>query len=149
RISPPATAPASQSIAVQPVRASKSEAWPTRMPGMSVRPFMRPQAEACATAHVSIVGIGGYPLDLAKRIVGAFQDFVLLGIRAIGNVFRSPHYADDVFIQMDTIGVGSLPIVVLIGFFSGAVMAMQMSRALAVYGAQGQIGKIVSITLVR
>ena len=50
---------------------------------------------------------------------------------------------------MDTIGVGSLPIVIMIGFFSGAVMAMQMSRALATYGAQGQIGKIVSITLVR
>ncbi len=50
---------------------------------------------------------------------------------------------------MDTIGVGSLFIVSLIGFFSGLVMAMQMSRALATYGAQGQIGQIVSITLVR
>jgi phospholipid/cholesterol/gamma-HCH transport system permease protein len=37
----------------------------------------------------------------------------------------------------------------LIGFFSGVVMALQMSRALATYGAQGQIGQIVSITLVR
>ncbi len=50
---------------------------------------------------------------------------------------------------MDAIGVGSLFIVSLIGFFSGLVMAMQMSRALATYGAQGQIGQIVSITLVR
>ena len=50
---------------------------------------------------------------------------------------------------MDAIGVGSLFIVSLIGFFSGVVMALQMSRALAVYGAQGQIGQIVSITLVR
>src|SRR5271169_6837118 len=50
---------------------------------------------------------------------------------------------------MDAIGVGSLFIVSLIGFFSGVVMALQMSRALANYGAQGQIGQIVSITLVR
>ena len=50
---------------------------------------------------------------------------------------------------MDTIGVGSLFIVSLIGFFSGVVMALQMSRALSTYGAQGQIGQIVSITLVR
>src|ERR1700704_5613478 len=50
---------------------------------------------------------------------------------------------------MDAIGVGSLFIVSLIGFFSGVVMALQMSRALATYGAQGQIGQIVSITLVR
>jgi phospholipid/cholesterol/gamma-HCH transport system permease protein len=50
---------------------------------------------------------------------------------------------------MDAIGVGSLFIVSLIGFFSGVVMALQMSRALATYGAQGQIGQIVPITLVR
>jgi phospholipid/cholesterol/gamma-HCH transport system permease protein len=69
--------------------------------------------------------------------------------RAFRNIFRSPHYADDILLQMDAIGVGSLFIVSLIGFFSGIVMALQMSRALATYGAQGQIGQIVSITLVR
>src|SRR6202142_1034248 len=65
------------------------------------------------------------------------------------NIFRAPHYTDDILLQMDAIGVGSLFIVSLIGFFSGVVMALQMSRALAKYGAQGQIGQIVSITLVR
>jgi phospholipid/cholesterol/gamma-HCH transport system permease protein len=50
---------------------------------------------------------------------------------------------------MDAIGVGSLPITLLIGFFAGAVMALQMSRALASYGQVGQTGTIVSITLVR
>src|ERR1700690_542558 len=65
------------------------------------------------------------------------------------NIFRAPHYTDDILLQMDAIGVGSLFIVSLIGFFSGVVMALQMSRALANYGAQGQIGQIVSITLVR
>ena len=74
---------------------------------------------------------------------------MFLSGRAFRNIFRSPHYADDILLQMDTIGVGSLFIVSLIGFFSGVVMALQMSRALATYGAQGQIGQIVSITLVR
>ena len=69
--------------------------------------------------------------------------------RAFRNIFRTPHYAEDILLQMDAIGVGSLFIVSLIGFFSGVVMALQMSRALATYGAQGQIGQIVSITLVR
>jgi phospholipid/cholesterol/gamma-HCH transport system permease protein len=50
---------------------------------------------------------------------------------------------------MDIIGVGSLPIVVLIGFFTGVVITMQMSRALAQYGAADQVGPIVAITLVR
>ena len=68
---------------------------------------------------------------------------------AIRNIFRRPHYSDDIFIQMDQIGVGSLPIVILTGFFSGAVMALQMSRALAHYGQVGRTGQIVAITLVR
>src|SRR5437879_7727477 len=50
---------------------------------------------------------------------------------------------------MDIIGVGSLPIVILTGFFSGVVITMQMSRALAQYGASGQVGQIVAITLAR
>jgi phospholipid/cholesterol/gamma-HCH transport system permease protein len=88
-------------------------------------------------------------LDFLKQPIETFQDFLLLSGRAFRNVFRKPHYYDDVLLQMDTIGAGSLFIVCLIGFFSGVVMALQMSRALAQYGAQGQIGKIVSITLVR
>src|SRR6266508_3828378 len=50
---------------------------------------------------------------------------------------------------MDSIGVGSLPICATTGLFSGAVMALQMSRALAQYGSVGRTGQIVSITLVR
>ena len=88
-------------------------------------------------------------LDFLKTPVDTFQDFLGLSGRAILNVFRRPHYPDDILIQMDIIGVGSLFIVSLIGFFSGVVMGLQMSRALSTYGAQGQIGQIVSITLVR
>ena len=55
-------------------------------------------------------------LDFLKAPVETFQDFILLSGRAVRNIFRSPHYADDIFLQMDIIGVGSLPIVILIGF---------------------------------
>lgn len=88
-------------------------------------------------------------LDFLKPPVAAIQDFYILAGRAIRNVFRPPHYVDDIALQMDVIGVGSLPIVILTGFFSGLVITMQMSRALAQYGATGQVGQIVSITLAR
>ena len=87
--------------------------------------------------------------DFLKGPIVAVQDFYLLTGRALRNIFRSPHYAGDIFMQMDIIGVGSLPIVCMVGFFSGAVMAMQMARALAQYGAVGQTGQLVSLTLVR
>ena len=88
-------------------------------------------------------------LDFLKPPVAAIQDFYVLSGRALRNLFRGPHYVDDIALQMDTIGVGSLPIVILTGFFSGVVITMQMSRALAQYGATGQVGQIVAITLVR
>jgi phospholipid/cholesterol/gamma-HCH transport system permease protein len=88
-------------------------------------------------------------LDFLKPPVAALQDFCTLSGLALRNVFRPPHYESDIVIQMDIIGVGSLPIVLLIGFFSGLVITMQMSRALAQYGAVDQIGPIVAITLVR
>lgn len=88
-------------------------------------------------------------LDFLMPPVEAFQDFIVLSGRAVRNVFRSPHYGDDIFLQMDVIGFGSLPIVMLIGLFSGLIMGLQMGRALTTYGAQGQIGEIVSFTLIR
>lgn len=88
-------------------------------------------------------------LDFLIPPVLAFQEFFILAGKAFRNIFRKPHYYDDIVIQADVIGVGSLSIVMLTGFFSGAVMALQMSRALAQYGASGKVGEIVSITLVR
>lgn len=88
-------------------------------------------------------------LDLVKGPILALQDFYVLAGRAVKNVVLRPHYGSDIILQMDIIGVGSLPIIVLTGFFSGAVMAMQMAKALSTYGATGQVGQIVAITLVR
>jgi len=88
-------------------------------------------------------------LNFLKKPVSSFQDFVLLSGRSFANLFRSPHYYSDVFIQMDAIGIGSLPIVMLTGAFSGAIIALQMARALNTYGAASEVGSIVSITLVR
>jgi phospholipid/cholesterol/gamma-HCH transport system permease protein len=88
-------------------------------------------------------------LDTLKGPIQAVQDFYELTGRAIRNVVRKPHYVDDILLQMESIGVGSVPIVLLTGFFSGAVMAMQMGRGLQDYGQTGRTGQFVSIILVR
>jgi len=87
--------------------------------------------------------------DFLKGPILAIQDFYVLAGAALANVFKKPHYSSDIFIQMDQIGVGSLPIVILTGVFSGAVMALQMARALSDYGQVGKTGQVVAITLVR
>src|SRR5579862_8562232 len=102
------------------------------------------------TAHGSIEyrGPAGL-LDFLKGPFIAIQEFFLLTGRALRNIALRPHYGDDVVMQMDLIGVGSLPIVILTGLFAGAVMALQMSRALSQYGQVDQTGTLVSISLVR
>lgn len=87
-------------------------------------------------------------LDFLKRQVLALQEFYVLSGKAFANVFRTPHYWDDVLTQMDRIGVGSLAIVCLVGGFSGAVMALQMANALDTYGASSRVGGLVAFILV-
>ncbi len=74
---------------------------------------------------------------------------MLLAGRAFRNLFRGPHYGDDVAVQMDIIGIGSLPIVIPTGALSGAIIALQMARALSTYGANSEVGPVIAITLVR
>ncbi|HEX4772779.1 MAG TPA: ABC transporter permease [Bryobacteraceae bacterium] len=81
--------------------------------------------------------------------IASFQEFLFLAGRAFADLFRRPHYADDILTQMDIIGFGSIPIVLLTGAFSGAIISLQMARALSTYGASSQVGTIVSLTLVR
>jgi phospholipid/cholesterol/gamma-HCH transport system permease protein len=88
-------------------------------------------------------------LDLLKGPFIAAEEFFTLTGRALRNIFRSPHYGSDIIIQMDTIGVGSLLIVVLTGFFAGVVMALQMAHALRSYGQVSKTGTLVAITLAR
>jgi phospholipid/cholesterol/gamma-HCH transport system permease protein len=55
----------------------------------------------------------------------------------------------DTLDQMDDIGVGSLPIVLLSGFFIGAVMVLQTGAQFERFGQSSLTGDVVSIALVR
>ena len=72
-----------------------------------------------------------------------------MGVQAIRNVFSAPRYMVDTVQQMDFIGFGSLPIVVLTGFFTGAVLALQMSKTLTTFGETSLTGQLVILSLVR
>jgi len=89
------------------------------------------------------------PVDYAKQMVLAVQDYSVLSARSLTNVFRKPRYIADTLVQMDLIGVGSLPIVVLTGFFTGAVLALQTSNTLQRFGSITLVGQLVSTSMVR
>ena len=54
--------------------------------------------------------------ETIKRQVFAVQDYSLLAMQSILNLFTPPQYWADTLDQMDQIGVGSLPIVVITAF---------------------------------
>ena len=89
------------------------------------------------------------PIDIAKENVEAVQDYSLLAGRSLSNIFGHPRYFADTLLQADSIGVGSLPIVVLTGFFTGAVLALQTSSTLQQFGSLSLTGKLVSLSMVR
>jgi phospholipid/cholesterol/gamma-HCH transport system permease protein len=89
------------------------------------------------------------PFRFATKAIWEIQSYTLLAGRAIANLFTRPIYWREIVLQMDRIGVGSLTIVMLTGFFTGAVMAIQSEGALRRYGAVGFTGQLVSLTLIR
>ena len=85
----------------------------------------------------------------AKRGALAVQEYAVLSGRALGNLFRRPFYRADIFLQADTIGVGSLPIVILTGFFLGGVLALQSAATLTQFGAAAFTGQLVSFSMIK
>jgi phospholipid/cholesterol/gamma-HCH transport system permease protein len=89
------------------------------------------------------------PTEFAKAEVQAVQEYTLLAAQSVGNLFRKPLYFADMVQQADLIGVGSLPIVVLTGFFTGGVLALQTANTLQRFGSITLIGQLVSTSMVR
>jgi phospholipid/cholesterol/gamma-HCH transport system permease protein len=89
------------------------------------------------------------PDAYAKSIVASVQEYSLLSARAIANIFSKPRYIADTITQMDSIGVGSLPIVVLTGFFTGCVLALQAAVSLKEFGAVNMTGRLVGLSMVK
>src|SRR5436190_888853 len=84
-----------------------------------------------------------------KLAVKEVQDVSVLTAKSITSLFRHPFYVRDILIQMETVGVGSLAVCILTGFFTGAVLTLQSSKTLSTFGAVGFTGSLVAISLVR
>ncbi len=93
--------------------------------------------------------IPGLLSEALKRHLLALQEYTFLSLRSITNLFTPPRYLADTLDQMDVIGVGSLPIVILTGFFIGAVMVLQTAAQFERFGETALTGDVVAIALVR
>ena len=81
-----------------------------------------------------LTGLGGMTRMLVQAVLVAFVPPIRLGLW---------------FKQMDFIGAGSVIIIAITGFFTGAVFTLQSNLAFALFGAQGLTGATVALSLTR
>ncbi len=62
---------------------------------------------------------------------------------------EAPRNLTSIFRQMSIIGVGTLPIAMLVSLFVGMVLSVQTGSELALYGTQEAIGAIVGLSMVK
>jgi len=88
-------------------------------------------------------------IDVLKRIALETQEYVRMVGAAVRGVFTPPIYHHDIVEQFDSIGVGSMTVVLLTGFFTGAVLALQSGLTLDQFGARPVVGRLVSASMVK
>jgi phospholipid/cholesterol/gamma-HCH transport system permease protein len=90
------------------------------------------------------------PLDTwLKREVLEVQEYVRLCAAFFRGVVTRPFYRYDLVEQLDAIGWASLTVVLLTGFFTGAVLALQSGLTLDQFGARPVVGRLVSASMIK
>src|SRR5258707_9389974 len=88
------------------------------------------------------------PIEVAKDVALAVQEYTLLSAQSLANFFRRPLYTGDMLQQADLIGVGSLPIVILTGLSVGALLALNSASTLQRFGGGTLFGQLLSLRMV-
>ena len=84
-----------------------------------------------------------------KQAALEVQEYVFLVMAALRGFVTPPFYRHDIVEQFDAIGFGSLTVVLLTGFFTGAVLALQSGITLDQFGARPVVGRLVSASMIK
>jgi phospholipid/cholesterol/gamma-HCH transport system permease protein len=77
------------------------------------------------------------------------QEYVRMLVAMTRGIFTGPRYGHDIVEQFDAIGTQSLTVVLLTGFFTGAVLALQSGLTLDEFGARPFVGRLVSASMIK
>ena len=88
-------------------------------------------------------------VEWIKKGLLEVQEYVRLCFAAAQATFSRPFYFRDVIEQIDVIGLGSLTVVLLTGFFTGAVLALQSGMTLDQFGARPFVGRLISASMIK
>jgi len=88
-------------------------------------------------------------MSLTTSALLEIQETTLIAVRSLRGILSGRRYFAETLTQLDRIGFGSLPIIILTGFFTGAVLTLQTFPTLRFYGAQDNTGFLVTLSLLR
>ena len=88
-------------------------------------------------------------LEWCKKAVLEVQEYIRLQGATLRGIVTRPFYFRDVVEQFEEIGLRSLALVVLTGFFTGAVLALQTGLTLDQFGARPFVGRLVSASMIK
>ena len=88
-------------------------------------------------------------MNSVKRAILEIQEYLVLVGQVARGVVTRPIYARDIVEQLDSIGIGSLTVVVLTGLFTGMVLALQSGMTLDQFGARSVVGRLVGASMVK
>jgi len=105
-----------------------------------------PYSLAVSIRQTPMIGPVWVAMETGLEFVG---EVCLIFFDAVRRIFHRPFELAETINQMAFIGVASVPIVALTGFFSGAVLALYLSQFLQQYGAASFVGPTVGLTVTR
>ena len=105
-----------------------------------------PQSPETAPAPF-IKAMAGVVVAPVRVVLGYFGEHTVLLLEAVKWLFRPPFRLRLFLEQMEFVGVGSLPIILLVGFFSGAVASQQAIAALEIFRQERFVGATVGLSL--
>ena len=95
--------------------------------------------------YSSIEKLGQYAIDAVEDL----GKMALLSTRAVSLAPLPPWRIRLLLASMEDVGVGSIFIVILTGFFAGAVFSLQSVQGFRMFGAESMVGTTVALTLSR
>ena len=87
--------------------------------------------------------------ERVKAALLEVQEYVRMLAKFARSLVTRPFYLRDTVEQFDSIGAGSLTVVLLTGLFTGMVLALQSGFTLDQFGARSMVGRLVSASMVK
>jgi len=86
---------------------------------------------------------------VSLKTCNALGEYALFVVKVFQTTYSTKLKTQKLFEQMERIGVQSLPISILTGLFTGAVLALQTYSGFKQFGSEGMIGPVVALTMAR